>query len=551
MDWDFWIQLFVRSALLLGAAEGLRRLYKSRTAAAARHRFLIWAFALLFVLPLLCALLPSIAVPVWPTSAKHAAVTVEQTAFALAGQASRRALNWPVLIWLTGFTCALLPLLFGAVAAAKLIRSAEPIGDPAWEETLHELPSDPRAARSPELLISHRLEVPLTCGALRPRILLPAAARTWSRERRTAVLLHELAHIRRRDVAVQMAIHLIAAFWWFQPLVWILQRAVRKESELACDSEALAKGCRPSAYAAELLGIARGMGSHERVSSLGISMARRGDLEMRLEAVLTPGSPLFSQKHMRNALLFLGAVAIGASTVTATSQQIFYRPGGPIMKHSLFSGLLASISLSAATISGSLFDPSGAAVPDARVTLSNPDTGAKQEVASGPDGKFTLDEAPAGQYILRVEKPGLGSLFRVFDVKADSKIDRGFTISSGDARDINQLAPPDRESKRVRIGGQVAEANLIKKVQPVYPGPAKAAGLQGTVELEASISAEGVPTELRVVRSPGDDLTESALEAVRQWRYKPVLPERTTGRYHHGHRRQLHAVEVARRALHL
>lgn len=524
MDWDFWIQLFVRSALVLGAAEGLRRLYKSRTAAAARHRFLVWAFALLLVLPLLCTLLPSIALPVWPTSAMYAAVTVEQRSFALAGQASRHALNWPVLIWLAGFTCALLPLLFGAVAAAKLIRSAEPIGDPAWEETLHELPSDPRAARSPELLISHRLEVPLTCGALRPRILLPAAARTWSRERRTAVLLHELAHIRRRDVAIQMAIYVIAAFWWFQPLVWILQRAVRKESELACDSEALAKGCRPSAYAAELLAIAQGIDSHKRVSSLGISMARRGDLEMRLEAVLTPGSLLLSQKkQMRNALLFLSAVAIGASTVTASSQQIVYRPGGPIMKRSLFSGLLASISLSAATISGSLFDPSGAAVPDARVTLSNPDTDTKQEVASGPDGKFTLEEAPAGQYILRIEKPGLGSLFRVFDVKADSKIDRGFTLSSGNARDTNQLAPPDPESKRVRIGGQVAGANLIKKVQPVYPGPAKAAGLQGTVEIEASISPEGVPTELRVISSPGDDLTESALEAVRQWRYKPVL----------------------------
>ncbi len=522
MNWDLWIQLFVRSALILGAAEGLRKLYKNRTAAA-RHRLLLWAFVLLFLLPLLCTLLPAIALPVWSEPLMRADVTVQQTSFLLAGHASRRALNWPVLIWLAGFACAILPLLAGAVAARRMVRAAEPIGDPVWDDLLSEFSHGSGAGRQPELLLSRKLEVPLTCGVLRSRILLPAAARTWSAERRRAVLLHELAHVRRRDVAVQIAIHIIVAFWWFQPLAWTLRRALRKDSELACDSEALGTGFRPSEYAAELLAIARGVDNEPRVASLGISMARRGDLEMRLKAVLAPGPALFPQKQMRNALWLLTAVAIGVSTVTATSQQTLYKPGGSMMKRLLFSGLLTSISLSAATISGSLFDPSGAAVPGAKVILSNPDTGAKQELASGPDGKFTLDEAPAGQYILRVHKAGLSSLFRVFDVKADSKIDRGFTLSWGNAREMNQLAPPDPQSKRVRVGGQVEESNLIKKVQPVYPAPAKSAGLQGTVELEASISAEGVPTELRVISSPGDDLTESALEAVRQWRYKPVL----------------------------
>jgi TonB family protein len=43
------------------------------------------------------------------------------------------------------------------------------------------------------------------------------------------------------------------------------------------------------------------------------------------------------------------------------------------------------------------------------------------------------------------------------------------------------------------------------------------------VELEATISKDGVPVELRVLRSPSDDLSESSLEAVRQWRYRPTL----------------------------
>jgi protein TonB len=48
-------------------------------------------------------------------------------------------------------------------------------------------------------------------------------------------------------------------------------------------------------------------------------------------------------------------------------------------------------------------------------------------------------------------------------------------------------------------------------------------GIQGTVELAAAISKEGVPLELRVISSSDDDLSESALEAVGQWRYRPTL----------------------------
>ena len=64
---------------------------------------------------------------------------------------------------------------------------------------------------------------------------------------------------------------------------------------------------------------------------------------------------------------------------------------------------------------------------------------------------------------------------------------------------------------------------MTTKVQPIYPEAAKAARVQGTVKMEATISKDGVPIELRVLSSPSDDLSQSALEAVRQWRYRPTL----------------------------
>ena len=75
----------------------------------------------------------------------------------------------------------------------------------------------------------------------------------------------------------------------------------------------------------------------------------------------------------------------------------------------------------------------------------------------------------------------------------------------------------------MEVGPNVAEKNLIRKVQPVYPAGPKANHIQGEVDLEMVISKEGVPLDIRVVSSPDDELTQSALEAVRQWRYRPTL----------------------------
>ena len=92
-----------------------------------------------------------------------------------------------------------------------------------------------------------------------------------------------------------------------------------------------------------------------------------------------------------------------------------------------------------------------------------------------------------------------------------------------DAKNTSAADTQPSSPKVIRVGSQVAEANLVKKVQPVYPASAKSAKIQGTVELEVKISKEGVPEDLRVVSSPSDDLAQSALDGVRQWRYRPTL----------------------------
>ncbi len=82
--------------------------------------------------------------------------------------------------------------------------------------------------------------------------------------------------------------------------------------------------------------------------------------------------------------------------------------------------------------------------------------------------------------------------------------------------------PPKPTQQRVRIGGNVQAAKMIRQIQPVYPQIAKTAHVQGTVILHAIIAKDGTVQELQYISGPAL-LMRSAMDAVRQWKYQPTL----------------------------
>src|SRR6185436_19713113 len=82
---------------------------------------------------------------------------------------------------------------------------------------------------------------------------------------------------------------------------------------------------------------------------------------------------------------------------------------------------------------------------------------------------------------------------------------------------------PSVVPQRVRVGGNVQAANLVSQVKPIYPESARAAGIEGTVHLQGIIGVDGALIGLRVLGSNDRDLSEAAVLAVSQWRYRPTM----------------------------
>jgi protein TonB len=82
--------------------------------------------------------------------------------------------------------------------------------------------------------------------------------------------------------------------------------------------------------------------------------------------------------------------------------------------------------------------------------------------------------------------------------------------------------PPKVTPKRISVGGNVQAAHLVNRVQPIYPPLARQTRISGTVKLHAIIGKNGAVEQLQVV-SGHPLLVQSALDAVKQWRYQPTL----------------------------
>ncbi|WP_165226225.1 carboxypeptidase regulatory-like domain-containing protein [Aquisphaera insulae] len=220
----------------------------------------------------------------------------------------------------------------GLTAVRRLRRQAVAADEPNWLRALEAWRRRLGIRTRVGLSWSSGVSVPVAVGWRRPMVILPATAAALETSGHIdAILVHELAHIRRGDYAWNLVQRLAVAFYWGHPLAWLVARASAAARERACDDLCIHEMGGPAGYRATLLAVAAGLVRHPG-PALGLAMARSPRLARRLRGI--DGSRGASRCLPRGrvrlviaATVFLAVGLVGAARLTrAQAQKAADRP---------------------------------------------------------------------------------------------------------------------------------------------------------------------------------------------------------------------------------
>ncbi len=219
-----------------------------------------------------------------------------------------------VTVWLAGILVLSLRLLGGWGYAQRLARREVRPAAAAMQRRLDELARRLGLSRPVRLLESARVRVPTVVGWLRPVVLLPLAAATGlTPAQLEAVLLHELAHVRRHDYLVNLLQSAAEVLLFYHPGVWWVSERMREEREACCDDVAVA-ACGDALVYARALTRLEGL----RAAPPRLAMAADGgSLLHRVRRLVLPAP----QPARGAAPLLLGALLLATLAVAAAAQR--------------------------------------------------------------------------------------------------------------------------------------------------------------------------------------------------------------------------------------
>jgi TonB family protein len=199
----------------------------------------------------------------------------------------------------------------------------------------------------------------------------------------------------------------------------------------------------------------------------------------------------------------------------------------------LLSGRQAPAQRGGVQLTGVVIDASTAVVPEAVVLVRNLETRKREITKTNAAGDFSFDGLPPGKYQIEVSKPGF-QLYRQENVTIVAGVPQSLNVQlalgrihetievvgSRPSRTVSGTGTP----RRIRVGGLVQAAKLVKMVRPPYPAHLKEAGIEGSVLLEAIVGTDGAILNLKAENTiVHPDLVQAAMDAVSQWHYEPTF----------------------------
>lgn len=302
-----------KAVLLVGLGGLLLRLWP-RSSASERHAAWGVVFLALLALPVFSLFWSMVPLPAGNGSAQQALGLVNErmavTVFGTDGNGAemeflRNVAALAGIGWALGAFAALLRLGLSHVRVRRYFHGSR-VFVPTEEVWRDRMPFP--------IVLSPLASMPMAVGFSRRCIVLPIEGPAWEAGQLRRVLLHEAAHLQRNDPLWKLIASLVAALYWFHPVVRLALRTFDSEREKACDDLVLAAGVQPSHYANDLLEFARSAASGSTAAA--IPLVSSTGLEARIAAILDDSRP---RQNLRsnNMIVYACALAVFVMPLSA------------------------------------------------------------------------------------------------------------------------------------------------------------------------------------------------------------------------------------------
>lgn len=183
--------------------------------------------------------------------------------------------------------------------------------DSLWQRRLNELSQQLNIKKLASILVTDSINVPCITGYLEPVVLMPLALTSYlSVKEIEAILLHELAHLKRNDYLINLLQQIVTVILFFNPFILLMNRIVSRERENSCDDLVVDHTGSPLVYAQALLKI-----QQNNVEQWSLALAATGKkfhLLNRIERIMKTKKP---QANLRQLVMALAILIVSASCI--------------------------------------------------------------------------------------------------------------------------------------------------------------------------------------------------------------------------------------------
>ena len=197
--------------------------------------------------------------------------------------------------------------------------------DPLLRKTVEEFESP----RPVAVCVSDQLRVPTAIGFVRPLVVIPSwTMQELSPTELNAILLHELAHLRRWDDCTNLIQKILGALFFFHPAVWWIEKKLALEREMACDDLVLAKTASPRVYAECLVSLAEKSLLRRGLALAQAAVHRMGQVSLRVSQILDVNRPI-ATRVWRPAPVLLTGVSLACLVAISNTPRLVSFEDGP------------------------------------------------------------------------------------------------------------------------------------------------------------------------------------------------------------------------------